>query len=104
MSGYCANAIQTSTEKNARAQLFLLDGNARRGYIPGMTETLTPDEIVEMAKRNGMTPQQLCERAGVAYTVLWRWRTERGDIKLASYRALIEASNVPAKVARGEAT
>lgn len=86
-------------QKNARAQLFLLDGNARRGYRPGMNEMLTPDQIVEAAKRNGMTPQQLCERAGVAYTVLWRWRTNRGDIKLASYRALVEASNVAVKVA-----
>ena len=89
-------------QKNARAQLFLLDGNARRGYRPEMNEMLTPDQIVEAAKRNGMTPQQLCERAGVAYTVLWRWRTNRGDIKLVSYRALIEAANVAVKVAPGE--
>ena len=89
-------------QKNARAQLFLLDGNARRGYRPEMNEMLTPDQIVEAAKRNGITPQQLCERAGVAYTVLWRWRTNRGDIKLASYRALVAASNVAVKVAAGE--
>lgn len=82
--------------KNARAQLFLLDGKVWRGYRPGMNGMLTPDQIVEAAKRNGMTPQQLCERAGVAYTVLWRWRTNRGDIKLASYRALVAASNVAA--------
>lgn len=88
--------------KNARVQLFLLDGNARRGYRPGMNEILTPDQIVETAKRNGMTPQQLCDRAGVANTVLWRWRTKRGDIKLSSYRALVAASNVAVKVAAGE--
>ena len=81
---------------------FCLTATRRRGYRPGMNEMLTPDQIVEAAKRNGMTPQQLCERAGVAYTVLWRWRTNRGDIKLASYRALVAASNVAVKVAAGE--
>ena len=57
-----------------------------------MNETLTPDEIIKTAEDHGMTPQQLCERAGVAYTVLWRWRTQRGDIKLKSYRALVRAA------------
>jgi DNA-binding transcriptional regulator YiaG len=70
----------------------LLDANPAHPYRLPMNEPLTPDEIVATAETHGMTPQQLCERAGVAYTVLWRWRTGRGDIKLTSYRALVSAA------------
>tara|TARA_R110000868_G_scaffold199913_2_gene447044 strand:- start:436 stop:624 length:189 start_codon:yes stop_codon:yes gene_type:complete len=57
-----------------------------------MNDVPTADQIVSAAADRGMTPQQLADSAGVAYTVLWKWRTGRGDIKLASYRALVKAA------------
>jgi transcriptional regulator with XRE-family HTH domain len=63
-----------------------------------MTGLLTPAQIEARAKEAGLSLVELCERAGIALSTFYRWRSGDTEPRLDVYRRL-EAASEPPKVA-----
>jgi transcriptional regulator with XRE-family HTH domain len=63
-----------------------------------MTGLLTPAQIEARAKEAGLSLVELCERAGIALSTFYRWRSGDTEPRLDVYRRL-EAASAPPKVA-----
>jgi transcriptional regulator with XRE-family HTH domain len=63
-----------------------------------MSELLTPADIEARAKEAGLSLVELCDRAGIALSTFYRWRTGITEPRLDIYRRL-KAASEPPKVA-----
>jgi transcriptional regulator with XRE-family HTH domain len=63
-----------------------------------MSALLTPAEIEARAKEAGLSLAELCERAGIALSTFYRWRSGDTSPSVNVYRRL-EAASEPPKVA-----
>jgi transcriptional regulator with XRE-family HTH domain len=64
-----------------------------------MSVLLTPAEIEARAKVVGLSLPELCERAGIALSTFYRWRSGDTSPSIDVYRRLVEAAARPTKVA-----
>lgn len=56
-----------------------------------MSELLTPADIERMAADAGLTMNQVFQRAAVAHTTFYRWKSGKTSPSLQVYRRLAEA-------------
>lgn len=62
-----------------------------------MHALMTPQQIEEMAKENGLTMQQVCRTAGVAFSTFTRWRQKKTEPRIGIYSRLVDAACHPEK-------
>ncbi|WP_332828945.1 hypothetical protein [Novacetimonas sp. GS1] len=53
---------------------------------------LTPHEIEEIAKENGLTMPQVCRLAGVAFSTFTRWRQKKSEPRIGVYTRIVNAA------------
>ncbi|WP_366142619.1 helix-turn-helix domain-containing protein [Acetobacter orientalis] len=53
---------------------------------------MTPHQIEEIARENGLTMQQVCQTAGVAYSTFTRWRQKKTEPRIGVYSRLVNAA------------
>ncbi|OUJ03177.1 hypothetical protein HK14_03160 [Acetobacter cibinongensis] len=57
-----------------------------------MHTLLTPQQIEQAAKENGLSMQQVCVSAGVAFSTFTRWRQKKTEPRIGIYRRLVNAA------------
>lgn len=63
-----------------------------------MHDLMTPQQIEEMARQNGLSMRQVCQVAGIAFSTFTRWRQQKTEPRIGIYARLVIAASAPKSI------